>query len=233
MFNVLGPIINPARPRGMVVGIAEPELGYVYAQSIHVGGGACAGPTHVWELKDGTITEGTVRPKEFGLASHPLAEVAGGTPKENAETFKLLLTSGSTIPEKLKSVLDFVLINAGALLVSRAHRFASEGRALVDTASVVQPAGREPPLHQPTPPGVHRETRTACSRGAARRVQGPTSAATFFTFSVFLATLATLVVPYRISLCHPLARYRRPILGKDSRGYWEYIAVWGHQYTEQ
>ncbi|GJE92511.1 anthranilate phosphoribosyltransferase [Phanerochaete sordida] len=132
MFNVLGPIINPARPRGMVVGVAEPELGYTYAQSIHAGGveralvvcGAekldeisCAGPTHVWELKDGTVTEGTIRPEDFGLAPHPLVEVAGGSPEENAETFKLLLTSGAAIPEKLKPVLDFVLINASALLV--------------------------------------------------------------------------------------------------------------------
>ena len=132
MFNVLGPIINPARPRGMVVGVAEPELGYTYAQSIHAGGVeralvvcgfekldeiSCAGPTHVWELVDGTVTESTVRPEDFGLVVHPLSEVAGGSPEENAKTFKLLLTSGAAIPEKLKPVLDFVLMNASALLV--------------------------------------------------------------------------------------------------------------------
>ena len=132
MFNVLGPIINPARPRGMVVGVAEPELGHTYAQSVAAGGvvralvvcGAekldeisCAGPTHVWDLKDGTITERTIHPADFGLPTHPLADVAGGSPEENAETFKTLLTSGANIPESLKPVLDFVLINASALLV--------------------------------------------------------------------------------------------------------------------
>ncbi|EKM48965.1 uncharacterized protein PHACADRAFT_265950 [Phanerochaete carnosa HHB-10118-sp] len=132
MFNVLGPIINPARPRGMVVGVAEPELGYTYAQSVHAGGveralvvcGAerldeisCAGPTHVWELRDGKITERTISPEDFGLSPHLLSEVAGGTPEGNAETFKVLLTSGAAIPDRLKPVLDFVLINASALLV--------------------------------------------------------------------------------------------------------------------
>ena len=49
--------------------------------------------------------------------SHSLSEVAGGTPEENAETFRLLLTSGENIPERLTPQLDFVLLNAAALLV--------------------------------------------------------------------------------------------------------------------
>lgn len=132
MFNVLGPLINPAFPQGMVVGVAEPELGHTYAQSVREGGVtralvvcgeerldeiSCAGPTHVWELKNGNITESTISPEDFGLSRHPLTDVAGGSPEENAETFKTLLTSGAAIPEKLKPVLDFVLINAAALLV--------------------------------------------------------------------------------------------------------------------
>ncbi|KAL6303164.1 anthranilate phosphoribosyltransferase TrpD [Sparassis latifolia] len=132
MFNVLGPLINPARPRGMVLGVAEPELGQPFAQSLRSGGveralvvcGAegldeisCAGETHAWELADGRITERTLHPEQFGLAVHPLAAVAGGTPAENAETFRLLLTSGENIPERLTPVLHFVLLNAAALLV--------------------------------------------------------------------------------------------------------------------
>lgn len=132
MFNVLGPLINPAFPQGMVVGVAIPELGRTYAESIRQGGVkralvvcgeerldeiSCAGRTHVWELKDGVITEGVITPDDFGLSSHPLSHVAGGPPEENAETFKTLLTSGKDIPEKLKPVLDFVLMNAAALLV--------------------------------------------------------------------------------------------------------------------
>ncbi|KAI0698117.1 anthranilate phosphoribosyltransferase, TrpD [Cytidiella melzeri] len=132
MFNVLGPLINPAFPQGMVVGVAIPELGKTYAESIRQGGVkralvvcgeerldeiSCAGRTHVWELKDGNINEGSISPADFGLSPHPLSQVAGGPPEENAETFRKLLTSGEQMPERLKPVLDFVLMNASALLV--------------------------------------------------------------------------------------------------------------------
>lgn len=132
MFNVLGPLINPARPRGMVLGVAERELGPTFAQSLSNGGvqralvvcGAegldeisCAGETYAWELIDNQVTEKVLHPEQFGLQVHPLSSVAGGTPAENAETFKLLLTSGDNIPERLTPVLHFVLMNAAALLM--------------------------------------------------------------------------------------------------------------------
>ncbi|KAG2010132.1 anthranilate phosphoribosyltransferase [Coprinopsis cinerea AmutBmut pab1-1] len=133
MFNVLGPLINPANPRGMVLGVAIPEIGLAFAKSLKEGGVekalvvcgyegldeiSCAGPTHAWELHpDGSITEKVLKPKDFGLPVHPLSTVAGGSPQENAATFKTLLTSGDKIPEILIPVLDFVLMNASALLV--------------------------------------------------------------------------------------------------------------------
>jgi len=46
-----------------------------------------------------------------------LAQVAGGTPDENAATLRTLLTSGEAIPSALTPILDFVLLNASALLV--------------------------------------------------------------------------------------------------------------------
>ncbi|TFK40520.1 anthranilate phosphoribosyltransferase, TrpD [Crucibulum laeve] len=132
MFNVLGPLINPARPRGMVLGVAEREIGATFAHSLQDGGVeralvvcgcekldeiSCAGPTWAWELKDGKVIETTITPDMFGVPVHPLRTVAGGSPQENAETFKTLLTSGNNLPESLIPVLDFVLINASALLV--------------------------------------------------------------------------------------------------------------------
>ena len=132
MFNILGPLINPARPRGMVLGIAEREIGYTFAQSVRDGGVeralvvcgyegldeiSCAGPTWAWELKDGNITEKTLHPEQFGLEVHPLASVAGGDPAANAAMFKTLLTSSEQIPEDLIPVLHFVLMNTSALLV--------------------------------------------------------------------------------------------------------------------
>ncbi|KAF8073564.1 glycosyl transferase [Lyophyllum atratum] len=132
MFNVLGPLINPARPRGMVLGVAEREIGATFAQSLRDGGVeralvvcgcerldeiSCAGPTWAWELKDGNITEKMLHPDDFGLEVHPLSDVAGGSPQDNAATFRRLLTSGKHIAEELTPVLDFVLMNASALLV--------------------------------------------------------------------------------------------------------------------
>lgn len=132
LFNVVGPLINPARPRGMVLGVAERALGPPFAISLRASGveralvvcGAenldeisCAGDTWAWELKDGEITETKLHPALFGLDVHPLKAVSGGTPPENAETFKALLTSGNDIPHSLTPILDFVLLNAAALLV--------------------------------------------------------------------------------------------------------------------
>jgi len=132
MFNVLGPLINPARPRGMVLGVAEREIGMTFAESLHEGGVeralvvcgferldeiSCAGPTWAWELKDGVITEKTLTPDDFGLEAHPLSTVAGGTPQENAATMTKLFTSGTEIPKELIPIMHFVAMNASALLV--------------------------------------------------------------------------------------------------------------------
>lgn len=133
MFNVLGPLINPAKPRGMVLGVAAPEIGAAFAKSLREGGVqralvvcgfegldeiSCAGSTHAWELhEDGSVSESVLTPADFGLPAHSLATVAGGSPQENAVTFKTLLSSGDKIPKELVPVLDFVLMNASALLV--------------------------------------------------------------------------------------------------------------------
>ncbi|KAG6852126.1 hypothetical protein C0991_002884 [Blastosporella zonata] len=135
MFNVLGPLINPASPRGMVLGVAEREIGPTFARSLREGGVeralvvcgcerldeiSCAGETWAWELhSNGQVTETTLSPEMFGVPRHPLKDVIGGSPAENAETFKKLLAlrEGEAIPQKLVAVLDFVVINAAALLV--------------------------------------------------------------------------------------------------------------------
>ena len=146
MFNVLGPLINPARPKGMVLGICEPELGTTFAQSLLDGGVekalivcgverldeiSCAGPTRVWELNKGADGKGKVNEylvdpvNDFGLPTHPLEDVAGHSPEENAKVFVRLLDPANGLPHdadketirKHIAVADFVSINASALLV--------------------------------------------------------------------------------------------------------------------
>lgn len=136
IFNILGPLVNPAKPKGMIVGVAAQWLGPIFARALHAGGVkralvvcgkeqldelSCAGETDVWQLDEsGEVTHFTLHPEMFGLPAHPLSEVSGGDALENAQIFKEILdpaTRRDAIPEKLIPILDFILINAGALLV--------------------------------------------------------------------------------------------------------------------
>ncbi|KAJ3976036.1 glycosyl transferase family, a/b domain-containing protein [Lentinula raphanica] len=132
IFNVLGPLISPARPKGMVLGVAQSELGLPFAQALRDNGVvralvvcgkegideiSCAGPTSVWELQDGRISESVLSPETFGLEPCSLETVAGGDPQANAATLLTLLRSGENIPDSKRSILNFVLMNASALLV--------------------------------------------------------------------------------------------------------------------
>jgi len=130
----------------MVLGICEPELGPTFAQSLLDGGVekalivcgverldeiSCAGPTHVWQLTKeaggkGKIDEYLIDPEsDFGLPTHPLEDVAGHSPEENAKVFIRLLNPAQGLPsdadddtiKKHNAILDFVTINASALLV--------------------------------------------------------------------------------------------------------------------
>jgi len=130
----------------MVLGICEPQLGTTFAQSLLDGGVqkalivcgverldeiSCAGPTHVWQLTKeadgkGKVDEYLVEPEsDFGLPAHPLEDVAGHSPEENAKVFVRLLNPARGLPSdsdketirKHNAVTDFVLINASALLV--------------------------------------------------------------------------------------------------------------------
>ena len=68
-----------------------------------------SGPTTAFEVRGETVTQRRITPDELGLATYPLAEVAGGTPQENAVTMRKIFT-GDGAP----AVRDFVAANAGA-----------------------------------------------------------------------------------------------------------------------
>ncbi|GAA5917243.1 hypothetical protein JCM5296_006864 [Sporobolomyces johnsonii] len=129
VFNALGPLINPAQPRAMIVGVHSKGLGPVFAEALRITGvqrawvvcGAegldeisPAGETHVWDLKDDTITARTIHPSDFGLTPTPLSTVAGGTPGENAATLRALLAGELARDDPIET---FVVLNAAALLV--------------------------------------------------------------------------------------------------------------------
>ncbi|QHM75357.1 anthranilate phosphoribosyltransferase [Mixta tenebrionis] len=105
LFNVLGPLINPARPPLAVIGVYSPELvlpiaetlrvlGYQRAAVVHGGGMdeiAVHSATQVAELRDGDITSYQLTPEDFGLPYHPKEALAGGTPEENRDILAQLL----------------------------------------------------------------------------------------------------------------------------------------------
>jgi len=145
VFNVLGPLTNPAGAQSQLVGVAQPELGGKLARVlallgtrhalvVHGEDGAdevsISGPSRVWEVVGGQVAERKVTPQEAGLEPAPLASLKGGSPVENAATLRRVL-GGAPGP-----VRDVVLLNAAAVLVAgeRANTL-KEGVALARRAA--------------------------------------------------------------------------------------------------
>lgn len=125
IFNILGPLTNPAFPTQQVLGVYRPELVEKVAQAlcrlgsehvlvVHGDGGidefSVTGSTAVAEVKDGQVTTYSVSPNDVGLENHPLDEVAGGDAVKNADLIRQAL---SGIPGANR---DIVAFNAGAVL---------------------------------------------------------------------------------------------------------------------
>ncbi|WP_036768093.1 anthranilate phosphoribosyltransferase [Photorhabdus australis] len=105
LFNVLGPLINPARPPLALIGVYHPKLvepiahtlqvlGYQRAAVVHSGGMdevALHAPTKVAELNGDEITCYQLNAEDFGLQSHPIDALRGGSPEDNREMLSLLL----------------------------------------------------------------------------------------------------------------------------------------------
>ena len=126
VFNLLGPLANPAGARHQVMGVYEarwvPVLGGVLAKLgarhafvVHGEGldeVAVTGMTHVCEVKDGTTDRYAMVPEDMGLPRHPVESLAGGDASENARILRDVL-GGQKGPPR-----DAVLANAAAALVS-------------------------------------------------------------------------------------------------------------------
>jgi len=126
IFNLLGPLSNPAGVKRLLLGVFSPmwveplaavlrDLDTEAAWVVHGAGGvdeiSVAGPTKVAELKDGQIRTFEISPAEAGIAEAPLDAVKGGDAQQNAEAMRALL-DGAAGPYR-----DTVLLNAGAALI--------------------------------------------------------------------------------------------------------------------
>tara|TARA_R110002167_G_scaffold287859_6_gene492810 strand:- start:60374 stop:61390 length:1017 start_codon:yes stop_codon:yes gene_type:complete len=125
LFNILGPLVNPSAPTIMLLGVYTPELLHPIAQALQLtgvkrafvvhGSGldeiALHGDTQVIELNEGQLIERTISPQDFGLKNYTLEEIKGGTPQENADIIKAILSGKGQEAHNAA-----VIINCAALL---------------------------------------------------------------------------------------------------------------------
>jgi anthranilate phosphoribosyltransferase len=130
VFNVLGPLTNPAGARAQIVGVYSPELVPVIAEVlqrlgtrrafvVHGAGGidelSPAGPNLVYEVTNGLVRERTIDPLELGVARCAPADLRGGAPEENAAAVRRVL-DGEPGPHR-----DAVLLNAAGAIAAAGH----------------------------------------------------------------------------------------------------------------
>jgi anthranilate phosphoribosyltransferase len=123
VFNVLGPLANPAGVRRILLGVPSPalgekiaqvlaELGTDHALVVHGDDGldevSPSGPTRTWELRDGTVREGRISPADLGLAPARPEEILGGDPAKNAAMAARVLDGAKD------GTRTAILLNAGA-----------------------------------------------------------------------------------------------------------------------
>jgi anthranilate phosphoribosyltransferase len=123
VFNLLGPLLNPARPPYQLAGIFSPvllpkyggalaALGRARAWAVHGSGMdelSLAGPSEVREVVSGVVREFTVDPRELGLATCDIADLRGGDRAANASILTSILDGTERGPKR-----DIVLLNAAA-----------------------------------------------------------------------------------------------------------------------
>src|SRR5207237_1301070 len=130
VFNMLGPLTNPAGANAQVIGVYSPtlteplacvlaELGTTRAFVVHGADGldeiSNTGESRLSEVREGSVRTFTVQPEDFALPRASIKELQGGDREQNAQIIRLLL-EGEPGPRR-----DIVLMNAAAALVAGAR----------------------------------------------------------------------------------------------------------------
>jgi anthranilate phosphoribosyltransferase len=125
IFNLLGPLTNPAMASYQLMGLYSGELVGMIARVLHNLGSSCAmvvhgldgldeislsSPTRVAELRRGEVREYVIEPQEFGLKCCAMEDLRGGDPGQSAAVVRAVL-GGEKGPPR-----DVVLLNSGAAL---------------------------------------------------------------------------------------------------------------------
>jgi anthranilate phosphoribosyltransferase len=128
VFNILGPVANPARPVAQALGVADPRMGPVLAGVLAARGCTAlvfhgedgldelttTAPSVVWIVHDGTVSEASFDPADLGIPRSVPADLRGGDPAHNAGVVRAFL-SGSP-----GAIRETALLNAGAALAAEA-----------------------------------------------------------------------------------------------------------------
>jgi anthranilate phosphoribosyltransferase len=130
VFNILGPLTNPAGVKRQLTGAFTQHLLRPMAETLRALGSekawlvhgmdgtdeiSIAAPTYVAALEGGKVTEFTVKPEDAGLPEHPFGKILGGTPSANAAKI-LALLAGDKSPD-LMAFRHAVILNAAAALL--------------------------------------------------------------------------------------------------------------------
>jgi len=145
IFNLLGPLLNPARPKRQLIGVYSPRLTTIFgdvlrrlgrsrAWVVHgltdVNGGmddiSICGPTTVVEVDDGKITSAVLDTRWIGIEPCPLEELAGGTAKENAAALTGILSGELKGPKREMAIANA----AGGFVVAGLAREMNHGIAM-------------------------------------------------------------------------------------------------------
>jgi anthranilate phosphoribosyltransferase len=127
VFNILGPLTNPAGAQHQLLGVARPDLAPKIAAAlqrldgkhalvVHGNDGvdelSISGSSTVHEIRNGQLTQSSVSPEDAGLPAARVEAIRGGKPEENARVFRNVL-GGADGP-----IRDVVVLNAAAALVA-------------------------------------------------------------------------------------------------------------------
>ena len=127
VFNILGPLTNPAGAQSLLIGVAFPELGEKMAEVmrlldtrhsivVHGDGGldelSLSGNNSVWEVKNGQVSSWSLSVNDTGLPQTPVDAIRGGDKKQNAATMRRLLQGEGG------AIRDAVLLNSAGVLMA-------------------------------------------------------------------------------------------------------------------
>lgn len=141
IFNILGPLTNPANASIQLLGVYNNDLVEKLAEvlknlGVKRGMAVCGndgldeitltGPTHCCEIRDGGLTSFDITPEQFGFETCDLEELIGGTPQENAQITRDILSGKETGAKR-----NVILMNAGiAIYLGKEGITMEEGVAL-------------------------------------------------------------------------------------------------------